>query len=193
MPNENSTPLSMDDLHTATSAEINAAAAAEDRIETGTYLAKVNAIFPKRMADDAEYDAGRSLASLATDLYDPNDPSTRMGKLFLKVSWEPRYNRAGRLDNTARRYSELAKAVSAPRTASPGEVLDLARQQMFSIKVRETFQVSTQHLHDFHLGVQVGSDGMAWVVVPPGEPEMFDYYTDLGYEGRSMVDRVFKA
>lgn len=185
------TELTMEDLHNATSAEVAAAAAAEDRIPAGNYLAKTTAVFAKRNPDDAEYNAGRSVASLAVELLDPNDPTSRIGKTFLQVSWEPRYNQSGKLDNAARRYTELQKALGI--SGNPGEVLEAAKQQLFSIKVRESFKVPAEDLHESHLDARPGNDGEYWVNIPAGADDVYAHYADLGYDGRVMIDRVFRA
>lgn len=186
--------LSPEDLHTATSREVQAIAATEDRIPGGNYYGRVTKVTLKRINDDAEFNAGRSLATLTTSIVAKDDPTTVLGTQFIDVSWEPRFRNDGQLDATARRWVELVKALSA-RAEDVNGVLDLVTQQLFSVKIRETFRVDSGDLLPVHAKAKVGVDGTAWVNVPTDNTsvEVYEHYYDLGYESRAMIDRIFKA
>ena len=186
--------LTPDDLHTATSKEVQAIAAAEDRIPGGNYYGRVTKVTLKRINDDAEFNAGRSLATLTTSIVAMDDPTTVLGTQFIDVSWEPRFRTDGQLDNPARRWVELVKALKAHNEDVNG-VLDLVIQQLFSVKLRESFSVDSGDLLPVHAKARVGADGTAWVNVPTDDTsaEIYEHYYDLGYESRAMIDRIFKA
>lgn len=184
--------LSIEDLHNATSSELTRAAAAEARIKSGNYLAIATKVFLRRNPDDAEFDAGRATANFALQLYE-SDATTKVGQIYLKASWEPRYNRADKLDNPSKRFSELRKALGITSN-NPVDVVDAAYQQMFGVRVRETAQVSSDDLHNVHIDKRPGPDGMVWVDIKADhDSEVFEHYSDLGYETKSIIDRVFKA
>lgn len=186
------TELTLEDLHNATSSELTAAAAAESRIKSGSYLAKATKVFLRRNADDADFDAGRATANFALQLYEA-DATTKVGQLYLKASWEPRYNKADKLDNPSKRFTELRKALGVT-TNNPADVVEAAQQQMFGVRVRETVQVSSDDLHDIHADKAPTADGMVWVDIrADDDTDVFEHYSDLGYESKSMIDRVFKA
>lgn len=186
--------LTPEDLHTATSQEVQDIAAAEDRIPGGNYYGRVTKVVRKRINDDADFNAGRSLATLTTSIVAMDDPTAILGIQFIDVSWEPRFRVDGQLDAPARRWVELVKALGA-RTADVNEVLDLVTQQLFSVKIRETFRVDGGDLLPVHAKSKIGPDGTAWVNVPNDDTggEVYEHYYDLGYESRTMIDRIFKV
>ena len=186
--------LTPEDLHTATSQEVQDIAAAEDRIPGGNYYGRVTKVTLKRINDDAEFNAGRSLATLTTSIVALNDPTAVLGTQFIDVSWEPRFRADGQLDATARRWVELVKALGA-RTEDVNSVLNLTTQQLFCVKIRETFRVDDGDLLPVHAKAKVGNDGTAWVNVPVDATgdKVYEHYYDLGYESRTMIDRIFKA
>lgn len=188
--------LTPEELHAATSREVMAEAAAEDRIPGGKYLLKTNSYVSKRVNDDDQYNPGRQLATLRVSYLNRNDPTKVVGNAFVDVSWEPRYRRDGKLDAMAKRFTDLAKALGVRSESNPLAVLSAATQQLVEVTLRETFRVAAEDVHAVHAGVKSDLNGEAWVNVPSAEKggeEIYEHYFDLGYESKVQIDKITKV
>lgn len=182
---------SMDALFADTTAELMSAYVNEGLVYSGVYLTQVRAVYKKQNDDDAEFDAGRLVFNLAVTYLNKNNPAEKLGDGFIKTSPQARYTATGRLDNACKRYAELAKALKL-RGLDYEEVYETAKQTMFFTKVRETYQVPEDDLHDSHSDSRC-TNGTAWVALKPEEVEAREYYIDLGLEPKTMVDRITVA
>ena len=185
------TEVSMDELHSLTSADLMTQAANEKVIKTGKYLAVAAKYYAKRNSDTAEFNAGRIMVSVLVNLFNPDDPFTDLGSTYINTSPEPRNGKNGKLDGPSSRYAELAKAIGE-NGAQPTATYEAALQTAFMVKIRESYRVDEDELAPAHADARV-NDGIAWVTVDADDSSSRDHYLELGLEPRVQVDRIYKV
>lgn len=181
--------ITLADLQDDDTAALLEEVANEDVIKSGRYLAKVRRIYLRQNADDADFDAGRQVASMNIQLYE-QDGITEVGRTYVKVSHQARHTRTGRIDGKTRLFAKLAQALGLGGDATAADVYEAAQQQMFGVTVQETYVVSADDLYPDHSDRQPNERGDVWVSLDADDDEARKHYVSAGYEARVQVRNI---
>jgi hypothetical protein len=194
MPN-NYQDVSFDELFGLTNDEMFTKAAEDATVFGGSYPARVTLREYGRRGSDSEFDADRLEYRIGLTLLKP-DLETGVGMVFDTVSPEVGFDRSGRLDNKARKYTELARAV-LHKAGTVQEVYEALKEGggIVTARVQEVYKIEQDDLHDTHQDKRAGDSGIAWVRLKKEESAARTHYMELGYEAFTMIQsyRAFKA
>lgn len=184
--------LSIDELHATNSEELVREVNEANRVKAGRYLAKVDSYKAIRRGLDDPYNPGRAEAQLTINLYSPEDPTARKGRVsFVTMSWESKATPWGGPDQQSRDWVAFLRAVDAAPQDTPGEVLEAGKQRYFVVDVELKVNAPADALHPDHLSLLKEGRDKAYVTVTTDE--QIEHYESEGLEPKPRVVRFSRV